>query len=187
MSKQSTSILSIILLLGTLLVIAACSDDPVSTNDDDIVTADVVGQGPEGTVVAEDVAELRRSADGIEISVSIPTPTPGEYDYPSDAEVGPPEVFTLWVFVFEEPGSEEFDGAFWGSGEVVNGSPELSLSARVTEESDPFAGVHLENPETAEVRLAIAPHGKLDRDKLPDQVRTPSGGAEHWWHVEFEE
>lgn len=154
-------------------------------------TVDVFGQGLDGDVVAEDGATLRRTPNGISVKVSMPTPEPGDYQYPDPSptatdEEGPPEAFTLWVFVFDDPESKDFTGAFLGAGHVVDG-PNLTLSGRVSKKTEPFVGEPLSNPGTAEVHLAVAPHGALDPELMPGQIQTPSGpGPDVWWLAFFE-
>ena len=41
--------------------------------------------------------------DGLAASVRMATPASGEYLYPAGTEPGHPEVFTLWMFVFNHP------------------------------------------------------------------------------------
>jgi hypothetical protein len=154
-------------------------------------TADIFGQGPDGPVVAEGGATLRRTPNGISVSVSMPTPAPGSYLYPDPSptatdEVGPPEAFTLWVFVFNDPEAEDWDGAFLGAGHVVGG-PNLKLTGHVSTQTEPFAGARLDDPQGAEVHVAVAPHGALDADRMPAQIQTPSGpGPDIWWLAVFD-
>jgi hypothetical protein len=147
-------------------------------------TVDVFGQGMSGDVVAADGATLRRTKNGISMNLSMPTPKPGSYDYPTAgvfAGPGHPEAFTLWAFVFNDPETENWDGAFLAAGHVVGGST-LNLSGRVSTNTDPFAGERLDNPEGAEVHLAVAPHGALDPELMPEQIQTPTGpGPDIWW------
>jgi hypothetical protein len=163
-------------------------------------TADVLTQMPgevdcpdfieeedaERGVYAEEGASLRRTENNISFQVQMPTPEPGEYIYPCPSETatdeeGPPEAFSLWVFVFDDPDDEDWTGAFLGGGHPVSG-PTLTLSGNVSKQTDPFAGAPLENPKDAEVHLAVAPHGALDSDMMPDQIKTPSGpGPYIWW------
>lgn len=149
-------------------------------------TEDVFGQGLDGDTVAEDGATLRRRDNGIVTKVSMPTPEPGTYDYPDDdMEEGPPEAFSLWVFVFDDPEDDDWTGAFLGGGHVVGG-PNLTLSGSVSKNTEPFAGEPLKNPREAEVHFAVAPHGKVDSDELPDQIKTSPGCPECWWYALFE-
>lgn len=181
---------------GTLGVIT-----PTAAADDGVIgqTADVFGQGPEGPVVAEDGATLRRTRNGISISLSMPTPEPGSYTYPSGPEggawtdeEGPPEVFTLWGFVFDpdqepfNPPDAEWTGVYAVTGHVVGGST-LTLSGHASRNSEPFLGQALKNPQEAEVHLAVAPHGGLDPDLLPEALNTPTGpGPNIWWLALFD-
>lgn len=152
-------------------------------------TEDVFGQGPSGSVVAPGGATIKRTAKGISMNVSMPTPDSGEYQYPESgvyAGAGHPEAFSLWAFVFNDPASEDWDGAFFVAGHVVGGST-LNLSGRVSTNSEPFAGEPLDNPEGAEVHLAVAPHGALDPELMPEQIKTPTGpGPTIWWLALFE-
>jgi len=147
--------------------------------------ADVIGQGPDGAVVAYDGAEIRRTRNGISVKVSMPTPQPGTYSYPEGAEAGHPEAFTLWVFVFNDPHAEDWDGAFHGAGHVVGG-PNLTLQGHISTNTEPFVGEALDNPHGARIHLAVAPHGALAPDRLPGQIKTPSGAPDHWWLAFFD-
>lgn len=177
--------------VGCLAVtgIATASEGGATTQ-----TEDVYGQGPEGDVVMEDGATLRRTNDAIQAKVQMPTPQPGSYDYPDPegptvSEEGHPEGFSLWVFVFDDElggfGDNPWSSAFFGAGHMVGGDT-LTLSGQINENSEPFVGFPLENPREAEVHLAVAPHGGLDPDLMPDQIKTPGGGPEHWWFAVFE-
>lgn len=158
--------------------------------------ADVSGQGPGGPIVAEDGATLRRTDGNLSMRLSMPTPEPGSYTYPSGPEggpwtdeEGPPEVFTLWCFYFppeqDSPGGD-WTGVYAAAGHVVGG-PRLTLSSGVSAGASPFLGDPLEHPGDAPVRLAVAPHGALDPDLLPDALRTPTGpGPDIWWIAEFD-
>jgi hypothetical protein len=176
-------------------------------------TADVVGQGPGGPVVAMDGATLYRSDTGLTVRLRMPTPVPGTYNYPGPSAFQPegafpghPEAYSLWVIVFnfpeecEEPvmiGDVELrcsvadffagrgaGGAFNAGGHVVGG-PNLQLSGRVTINSTPFGGSPLLEPRTAEVHVAVAPHGALQPDVMPHQITTPIGTSAHWWLAFF--
>ena len=181
------------------MLILGCNENPVNEADPfDTFSTDgaplskmtydtesIFGQGPEGDIVEGGEATLRRTPNGISVKVSMPTPESGTYQYPEDAEEGHPEAFTLWVFVFDDPESEDWTGAFLGAGHVFGG-PHLNLSGTVSRNTEPFLGDRLENPADAEIHLAVAPHGEVDPDKLPDQIKTPSGSPEHWWLAIFE-
>jgi hypothetical protein len=49
----------------------------------------------------------------------------------------------------------------------------------------PLVGGMLLEPRTAEVHLAVAPHGNLDPALLPDQITKPIGNANFWWIAVF--
>lgn len=190
-------------------------DDDNGDNGDDIVkqSADIVGQGIDGDVVAEDGARLWRTDMGIVLEVEMPTPTPGEYTYPSEPadkegewwtdEEGDLEAFTLWGFIFNNPdecdddcGSDDLGGAAGGgvfsvAGHVFDGDT-LKLSGFVTKATQPFVvegdalGVPLDRPMEAEVHLAVAPHGAFKADMLPEQLQTPASPPAVWWVALFD-
>jgi hypothetical protein len=153
-------------------------------------TADIFGQGLGGPVVANGGATLRRTPNGISVTLSMPTPDPGTYTYPSSGEAfsgpGRPEAFTLWVFIFDDPVDPDWTGAFLGGGHLVGG-PNLTLSRHISRTTEPFAGERLQNPEHARVHLAVAPHGALDPELLPAAIQTPTGpGPDIWWLALFD-
>jgi len=134
----------------------------------------------------------------------------GPDDNPSAAPPGHPEVFTLWAFVFNHP-EECVDGphacgaadvaAVMGSGGEDNpsglavfgvaghpvGGPKLTLSGGISTSHEPFAPIFapLTNPDGAEVHLAVAPHGGLDPEIMPEQATTPAGTPDMWWTAVF--
>lgn len=186
--------------------------DPDPSPDMSVETEDVVGQSPDGDVVAEGGARIQRTPHGISAQVSMPTPEPGTYTYPSGPEggawtdeQGPPEVFTLWAFTFNNPeecevpnecspgdlGDPAGGGAFAMDGMIADGT-DIALSGHVSPDTEPFPtgtpGAQLEDIEGAQVILAVAPHGALDPDLLPEQLRTPTGpGPDIWWLAEFDD
>jgi hypothetical protein len=76
-------------------------------------------------------------------------------------------------------------GAFNVAGHIVGGS-NLSLDGHASVNSTPFGGSTLLEPRTAEVHLAVAPHGKLVPELLPDQITKPIGNPSFWWLAIFE-
>lgn len=73
---------------------------------------------------------------------------------------------------------------FNGAGHVEGGA-KLTLAGQVSLASTPFAGGPLLEPRSAEVHLAVAPHGEVDPALLPDQVRKPIGSPPFWWMAMF--
>ena len=167
----------------------------VNTQVEDVLDqADPADPEAARDVYAEDAATLRRGPNGLHVSVQMPTPQPGTYNYPEPneptvSEPGHPEAFTLWVFVFDDElgpfGDFPWSSAFLGAGHVVGG-PNLTLSGHISKQSEPFAGFDLENPQDVEVHLAVAPHGGLDPEILPEQIKTPAGSPPLWWVALFE-
>lgn len=174
-------------------------------------TADVVGQGPAGPVVSADGATLQRSDNGISVKLTMPTPAPGTYVYPPANAFQPvapfpghPEAFSLWVFVFNYPDlcsapcdsndlgidKPAMGGAFNAAGHIAGG-PQLNFSGHISENTVPLQGTPFVNsmllePRTAEVHLAVAPHGALQPQHLPDQITKPVGAPMHWWLAIFD-
>ena len=161
-------------------------------------TQDVAIQGG-GGVYAADAATLIRTSNGLNITVTIPTPKPGSYLYPGGAVEGSPEVFTGWAIVFNYPDmcSGPCDGDDLGAdkpakGGVYNiaghmtGGSTLTMSGHVSVGQAPFAFAPLQLPATADVHIAIAPHGQLDPSQMPAQISTPIGGPPVWWVALFE-
>ena len=192
------------------------NDDDDRETSEEIIrqSADVLGQGPERDVVAEDGASIWRTANEILVELTMPTPEPGSYTYPSEPpeqegewwtdEVGDVEAFTLWVFTFNDPDECEGDecdgddlgdpaggGAFGVTGFVSEGG-DLTLNGVVSTETEPFVmdgdplGVPLDRPREAEVHLAVAPHGAFDPDMMPEILQTPASPGDVWWIAIFD-
>lgn len=188
--------------LAALVVVGSAGAEGVTTQ-----TADVHGQGAAGPLVADDGATLQRSDSGISAKLQMPTPEPGTYLYPPAqttpiafpaAVPGHPEAYSLWMFVFNYPAlcSAPCDsndvgattpargGAFNAGGHIVGG-PNLSLDGHVSMNTEPFRGSMLLEPRTAEVHLAVAPHGEVRPELLPDQISKPIGSPPFWWIAVF--
>lgn len=180
--RRSLVLLAAMALTLGMLAPAGASDRGAQTE-----VADVIGQGPEGPTVAENGATLRRTDNGIQVRLQMPTPEPGSYAYPEEddtaASEGHPEGFTLWVFVVEDG---DIVGGFFGAGHMVGGD-RLTLSGRIDTGSEPVAGEPLENPREVDIHLAVAPHGGLDPDIMPEQIQTPAGGPGMWWFAIFDD
>lgn len=166
--------------------------------------ADVLDQGGVA-VYAPDGAQLVRQANGISVSVKMPTPEPGSYLYPDGTGPGHPEVFTLWMFVFNHPehctepcgpddttNPEVEFGVYNPAGHVAAGGT-LTLTGRVgvgdAAQAPPGIIPHdLSNPAGAEVHLAVTSHGGLDPATLPNEFRIPtgSGACGCWWIAIFD-
>ncbi len=160
---------------------------------------DVIGQGPMGDVVSGNGAVITRTDNGIIARLKMPTPPPGSYVYPEGNMFQPtvimgfPEVFTGWIFIFNDPSACEGPcdggdltnaaargGAYNFAGHIVGGTT-LNFAGSVGIGDTPFAGFPLDDPANAEVHLAVAPHGMMQSDLLPTQINTPIGTPAHWW------
>jgi hypothetical protein len=189
-------------LAALVIVTAAGASSGVTTQ-----TTSVLGQmDPTRDAVADSSATIQRSDSGISAKLSMSTPESGTYMYPPAqtapfpfpaAVPGHPEAYSLWMFVFNYPAlcSAPCDGndlgatparggAFSTAGHVVGG-PNLSLSGHVSMNTTPFAGSMLLEPRTAEVHLAVAPHGEVRPELLPDQISKPIGSPPFWWVAIF--
>jgi hypothetical protein len=202
MRKSFVMLATIALLLGALAPASASR----GTQTD---TADVFDQGeaPDGDVYAEDGATLRRTNNGIQFQLRMPTPEPGSYAYPGPNPFQPegakfvegtPEAYSLWVFLFNYPdkcngpcdGDDIGDtpamgGVFAAAGHLVGGST-LTLAGHVSTSHEPFDGSPLVAPRTAQVHLAVAPHGALQPEILPEQITRPLGDPSFWWTAIFD-
>lgn len=195
------------MLLPISSLIVCCSLNTFAKPANTMELADVFGQGLGGPVIAMEGAQIVRKKNQLRINVRVPTPEPGSYSYPpgnpwnNAAIQGSPEAFSLWAFVFNDPslcmgggpgictGADARNGtpgagAFNVAGHLVSGGV-LQLSGNVTFNSAPFGGAPLTDPLTAEVHLAIAPHGALQPETMPNQIQTPIGGPEYWWIAAF--
>ena len=176
-------------------------------------TANVVGQGLAGPVVAPGGAAVLRTPNGVAASLTMSTPEPGSYFYPTgptgSGTAGHPEAFSLWVFIFYNP--EECAGAICGPGDLMNnpdviagahnggghleGGSNLKLEGFVNKSSFTFGGPNAEtlgealsmgyDLADADIHLAVAPHGALDPDLLPGSISTPVGTPASWWLAIF--
>jgi hypothetical protein len=165
--------------------------------------ADVSNQGGMG-VYAPKGASLLRQPNGLQVSLSMPTPQPGTYSYPPGFSQGHPEIFTLWVFIFNRPDlcsvpcdlddlgiDKPARGTVYNGGGHAASGRHLTIAGRIGVGETPFAHPvldlgPLEFPDTAAVHLAVAPHGGLDPSTLPDEFRLPTGNPAFWWLALFE-
>ena len=177
-------------------------------------TEDVFGQGMAGPTVAVNGAMINRGATGVSASLTMPTPEPGSYVYPvaptASGVEGHPEAFSFWVFVFFNPEEcavpnlcgpadlindpDVIAGAFNAGGHLAAG-PKLTMSGRITAKTMSFGGANAETIAEAlaqgytiadaEIHLAVAPHGALAPELLPEQIKTPAGTPSHWWLAIF--
>ena len=184
----------ITIMAAAALVVGALALPAVGASNTE--TIDLVGQGLAGPTVGN--AELTRSPSGLKVKVTMDTPEPGSYNYPDGAaDDGGPEAFSLWVFVFANPDECSGDSCS-GPGDVaasgggvfnvaghISGGGTLVLSGHISKNTQAFALNQLTNIDTAEVHVAVAPHGTLDPAQLPSQITTPIGGPAQWWITLF--
>ncbi len=203
MKKRSFISLAAALTLVSALAVPAAAAGPWET-------ADVIGQGPAGPVVAVDGAAILRTPHGVTASLSMTLPE--TYTRPTgptgSGVAGHPEAFSLWVFIFWNPDacdgpcdradliadSAVVAGGFNGGGHVEGGAT-LNLAGHVNPKSLLFGGGNAESFAEAlslgydlagaEIHLAVAPHGALDPALLPDSISTPVGLPDSWWLAFF--
>ncbi len=206
-------------VLGGALVVgiavAAILAWGLSDTSEDVLTADVDGQGGEGANLASDGARLTRRPDGLFAELDVPLPEPGSYAYPTADMVPPwagpqppvspgarsaPEVFTVWVATFNEgslctDGQCDADdvgtevpaqgGMYQLDGRVADGD-RLRFVGNIRLGQQPLIGAPLADPQQAEVHVFIAPHGRT----LPGpdgwrQLNGPVGNPSLWWAARF--
>ncbi|MCI0583136.1 MAG: hypothetical protein L0227_09650 [Chloroflexi bacterium] len=197
------------LIAAASLVLSATAASAASSWE----SADVVGQGLAGPVVAADGAAILRTPNGVAASLTMVTPESGSYTYPTGVTgsgvAGHPEAFSLWVFIFFNP--EECAGAICGPGDLMNdpdviagafnagghleGGANLNLQGFVNKDSFTFGGPNAEtlghalslgyDLADADIHLAVAPHGGLDPALLPGSISTPVGTPASWWLAIF--
>ena len=173
-------------------------------------TADVRGQGIGGDVVSPDGASIIRTKKGVTVSINMPTPMSGTYNYPPANPFqtvtpvpGVPEVFTGWLFFFNDPENcavpngcsppppgapapndftEGRGGAYNFAGHALSGRGSLNMVGHISVGETQFGGPFaLDNPLGAEIHLAVAPHGLLVSELMPQQISTPVGNPTFWW------
>ena len=186
--------------IGTLLLLVGLLALPASAAQNS-ETIPLLSQDDGGrTEIEGGTTTLTRSNAGLTIKVVMPTPEPGSYNYPDGADDdGSPEAFSLWAFVFANP--EECDGPCSGLDDVVlsgggvfnvaghmSGGGQLVLSGHISKNTAPFEPPAyvgqfktLTSAATAEVHVAVAPHGTVDPANLPAQITTPIGSPPLWW------
>ena len=203
-----------VLAVATVLVVGASLTSNVDADGWQMV--DVSGQGAPGSVYATEAARLQRHADGLFVEVDLPTHEPGAYEYPT-GDMIPPwvethpavgqgardalEIFTLWLFAFNEPGhctegqcdSDDIgvDAAARGGVYQIDGriaaDDTIQLTGNVRLGQAQLDGAPLDDPLGAEVHIAVAPHGRAlsDPDRVV-QLNTPVGNPTLWWGARFQ-
>ncbi|NNE94891.1 MAG: hypothetical protein HKN24_02580 [Acidimicrobiales bacterium] len=172
--------------------------------------ADVMVQGG-GDVYQSRGAYLQRMDHSLEVWWSVKTPESGSYVYPTPdmvppgapphppLEPGDDEVFTLWLFVFDNPelcsdgvcdGDDVGNVGVGGSVYQVDGEiayrTRLRMSGKVRLGQAAANGPGLSNPLGAEVHVAMAPHGAArDGADLIRQLNSPVGNPTLWWAALF--
>ncbi|MDH3684118.1 MAG: hypothetical protein OEV40_29715, partial [Acidimicrobiia bacterium] len=158
---------------------------------------DVLGQGGAGNYQANG-ALLVRLGHRVAIAWRVPTPEPGSYIYPTPDQIPPwapphppvtpgrPEVFTLWAFVFNYPelcsdpcngddiGDTPAQGGVYQVDATIARGKRVRMHGQVAAGSDPVVGIPLLEPRTAEIHVAMAPHGMaLSGADLEAQLSIP--------------
>jgi len=169
-------------------------------------TADVMSQGGGDEVLKADGAKLTRRKRLIKVNWTVPTPGPGSYDYPTADMIPPtapphpaiapsyPEVFTLWAFVFNNPemcegpcdggdiGDTPAQGGVFQVDATIADDGTITMAGKIRTRDNPARGARLQEPSTAEVHLAMAPHGRAAcGDDLLRQLAGPVGGPPFWF------
>lgn len=192
------------LVISAVITTASAADPPVVDQ-----RTDVLGQGGDG-VYQGDGARLVRSEHSLRIKWQVPTPAPGSYRYPTADQVPPgapthpeivpgwPEVFTLWVFIWNHPelctdpcnfddiGDTPAQGGIYQADGLIAHGNKITLQGRIDVGESPGAGVALSNPTTAEVHVAMTSHGMAySGDELARQMSIAVGTPAEWWPALF--
>jgi hypothetical protein len=203
-ARTATAAVAALILLMATSVNTAAADPPQI-----VQKTDVLGQGGDGSYQG-DGARLVRGETSLRIKWQVPTPVPGTYRYPTADQVPPgapthpeiipgwPEVFTLWVFVFNHPelctAPCNFDdigdtpaqgGIYQADGMIAHGN-KITMRGDVAVGAQPLAGVALTAPTSAEVHVAMTSHGKAyTGDALARQLSIAVGSPAEWWPALF--
>ncbi len=201
------AVVFVVAVVLVLLTLAGGDDGP------DGQIAEVMAQGGGGPALGD--ATLIRRPDGVFAEIDARAPEPNTYEYPTADMVPPwsephppvspgasdaPEVFTVWLIAFNEP-SQCTDGicdsddvpagavarasVYQIDGRIVTDG-RFAFAGGVRLGQTPMAGVPLEDPMSAEIHLAIAPHGRaLDGPDGWRQLNGPVGNPTLWWSAEF--
>jgi hypothetical protein len=192
-------------LIVSIICVAAVLSASFSTASAQAPETEHVWDQGGAAVYAPDGARLVRQTNGLAASITMPTPASGDYLYPNGTEPGNPEVFTLWMFVFNHPencsgtcgGDDTSDpdvgfGAYNVAGHVAAGNS-MTLSGRIgvgeTAGGPPGTTMQaLSNPAGAEIHLAVTAHGGVDSATLPTEFTRPTGnpGCGCWWVATFD-
>lgn len=205
MRRRSLSVLAAAALVLSITGTAAAG------NPWEPATLGAQGAGA-GAAPSVGTAAVHRTADGVSAHISMTLPA--EYNIPdagptstSTGMHGNPEAFSLWVFIFFNPGACDgpcdgtdlqtnlavVAGGYNGGGRLGGGTS-LTIAGHVNQSSATFGGLNAESfadglsqfdLDDAEIHLAVAPHGVLDPALLPRQISTPAGNASFWWVAAF--
>lgn len=212
-AQQRTAILPI--AAAVILAFVAAAWWGTTRDDGSWETADFSGQGSDDSVYAANGARMLRRADALSVFVDVPTPLPSTYEYPTSDQHPPwaaphptvspgsgdaPEVFTLWAFIFNDaslctdgqcdlddlgPDTAARGGSYQVDGRVAD-DDRLRFEGSVRLGQPPSSGSHLDSPDSAELHLAIAPHGRVRTGSdLWRQLNGPLGDPSLWWAATF--
>lgn len=196
-------------LLAALAMLIATAPAADADTPRVVQSADVLAQGGNG-LYQGDGARLTRDDHSLRIKWQVPTPEPGTYRYPTADQVPPgapthpeivagwPEVFTLWVFVFNHPelctapcdfddiGDTPAQGGIYQADGIIAHGHKITMRGTVEVWAPPLAGVALTSPLTAEVHVAMTSHGRAySGEDLARQLTIAVGTPAEWWPAFF--
>ena len=200
---------TVVVLLTALAMLVATTQTASADPPQVVQTTDVLAQGGNG-LYQGDGARLVRSDNSLRIKWQVPTPDPGTYQYPTADQVPPgapdhpdivpgwPEVFTLWVFVFNNPqlctepcdfddiGDTPAQGGIYQADGIIAHGNKITMRGDVEVGTPPLAGVALASPLTAEVHVAMTSHGQAySGEDLARQLSIAVGTPAEWWPAIF--
>jgi hypothetical protein len=213
--RTTTGAVVALVVLAVAIIAVIWASRTSNDDEDGWQSVDLSEQGAPDSVYEANGARLQRRADGLFVEVDVPTPEPGAYEYPTRDMIPPwvethpvvgqgardaPEIFTLWLFAFNDPGSCTegqcdsddigVEAAARGGVYQIDGriaaDDTVQLTGNVRLGQSQLDGAPLADPLDAEVHIAIAPHGRaLSGADRTIQLNTPIGNPALWWGARF--
>lgn len=204
-SVTFAALLAAVIALFSTVAVASVGEAAGKRNQRVAISA----QGETG-VAPKSSARLERRDESLGVKFRLRTPEPGSYEYPTadmipagdpvhpDVVPGKAEVFTLWVFIFNNPaecsdacngddlGDTPAQGGVYQADATIGYDDTIVMNGDVWATTTAYRGVPLVNPHGAEVHVAMAPHGgALAGADLTRQLNGAIGNPAFWWVAVF--
>ena len=155
--------------LAIIMVLSSCSDEPIIESK--AADQSIESKSNKSTVLVKDYnheditgtsSTIHRNKNGITVNFKTNGLIPGN-------------AYTMWFVVFgDAPGPPSSTHA---AGHIVGGSGKGNFSAHLSV-GDIFDNEKIfDNPQTAEVHMALRSHGKAQPGMIPSQIQTLDGGC----------